>query len=44
MKTNTYSPAYKQTSLFFDSLKQIPAFVIVCNAEGPLTEADLYDY
>lgn len=44
MKNNKHSKYYQRISPFFTSLTQIPAFVIVCNAAGPLTEDDLYDY
>jgi len=43
MKYDATSRYYKNSYPFFKSLTQIPAFVIVCNAEGPLTEEDLYD-
>lgn len=38
MKNNIHSNYFVKTSPFFKPLKQIPAFVIVCNAAGPLTE------
>ena len=33
----------KTLTPFMRSMFQIPSWVIVCNAEGPLSEEDLYD-
>lgn len=42
MNNYQHSRRYTQTTLFYESLKHIPAFVIICNAAGKISEEDLH--